>query len=354
MSVRVLPHASVAGRPAGRTAPGDDPAAPAHGGRRRIRDDARDGLAAAAVSLGGSIAVTLALAPAAPVAGMSYAAPPPAGDAGRDRRAAGPRAGRARAGPGRRHPRARRSRRGPAPAPARRPAWSGSTAIPQALALAAERLAPFGDRVTLVEAVYDELPEVLARLGRPRVQGILLDLGLSSLQIDDPERGFAYAYDAPLDMRMGRQELTAAEVLNTYAQGRPGPDPAQLRRGAVRRPDRRADRRRAGPGAVHDLRPAGAAAQRRGADEVAAQRRAPGQADLPGAADRGERRAGGPGVGAARARSPPWPSAAGSPCWRTTRSRTGWSSSCWPRVLGTAPRGTCRSCRPSWPRSCGC
>ena len=86
------------------------------------------------------------------------------------------------------------------------------------MALAAERLAPFGDRVTLVEAVYDELPEVLARLGRPRVQGILLDLGLSSLQIDDPERGFAYAYDAPLDMRMGRQELTAAQVLNTYAK----------------------------------------------------------------------------------------------------------------------------------------
>jgi 16S rRNA (cytosine1402-N4)-methyltransferase len=89
---------------------------------------------------------------------------------------------------------------------------------PQALALAGERLAPFGERVTLVEAVYDELPEVLARLGRPRVQGVLLDLGLSSLQIDDPERGFAYAYDAPLDMRMGQQELTAAQVLNTYAR----------------------------------------------------------------------------------------------------------------------------------------
>ena len=59
---------------------------------------------------------------------------------------------------------------------------------------------------------------MLARLGRRRVQGIVLDLGLSSLQIDDPERGFAYAYDAPLDMRMGRQELTAAAVVNTYAK----------------------------------------------------------------------------------------------------------------------------------------
>jgi len=68
------------------------------------------------------------------------------------------------------------------------------------------------------KAVYDELPAVLARLGRPKVQGILLDLGVSSLQIDDPGRGFAYAQDAPLDMRMGRQELTAAQVLNTYSR----------------------------------------------------------------------------------------------------------------------------------------
>jgi 16S rRNA (cytosine1402-N4)-methyltransferase len=89
---------------------------------------------------------------------------------------------------------------------------------PAALALAGQRLEPFADRITLVEAVYDELAEVLTRLGRSRVQGVLLDLGLSSLQIDDTSRGFAYAVDAPLDMRMdGRQELTAAEVVNTYS-----------------------------------------------------------------------------------------------------------------------------------------
>ena len=89
---------------------------------------------------------------------------------------------------------------------------------PQALSLAAERLAPFAGRTTLVEAVYDELPDVLADLGHPRIQGVLLDLGLSSLQIDEPERGFAYAVDAPLDMRMdGKQQLTAAEILNTYS-----------------------------------------------------------------------------------------------------------------------------------------
>ena len=89
---------------------------------------------------------------------------------------------------------------------------------PQALAIASERLAEFADRVTIVQATYDELPAVLARLGRPKVQGILLDLGISSLQIDDPERGFAYAQDAPLDMRMGPQDLTAAEILNSYSR----------------------------------------------------------------------------------------------------------------------------------------
>ena len=88
---------------------------------------------------------------------------------------------------------------------------------PQALALAGDRLAPHGDRVTLVRAVYDELPAVLARLGVPSVQGVLFDLGVSSLQLDAEERGFAYARDAPLDMRMSAGTgQTAADVLNTY------------------------------------------------------------------------------------------------------------------------------------------
>jgi 16S rRNA (cytosine1402-N4)-methyltransferase len=88
---------------------------------------------------------------------------------------------------------------------------------PEALALAAERLEPWADRVHLVHAVYDRVPEVLASLGLPPVQGVLLDLGVSSFQLDETRRGFSYAVDAPLDMRMdpagGR---TAADVLNTY------------------------------------------------------------------------------------------------------------------------------------------
>ncbi|MGQ0630205.1 MAG: 16S rRNA (cytosine(1402)-N(4))-methyltransferase RsmH [Sporichthyaceae bacterium] len=89
---------------------------------------------------------------------------------------------------------------------------------PAALQRSAVRLAPFGDRVQLVHAVYDELPEVLDRLGHPRVQGLLFDLGVSSMQLDLAERGFAYSQDAPLDMRMDpTRGLTAAEVLNTYA-----------------------------------------------------------------------------------------------------------------------------------------
>ncbi|GAB2454801.1 16S rRNA (cytosine(1402)-N(4))-methyltransferase RsmH [Xylanimonas ulmi] len=89
---------------------------------------------------------------------------------------------------------------------------------PQALRLAGERLARFGDRFTPVHAVYDEIGDVLADLGlRAGVQGVLMDLGVSSLQLDEAERGFAYAHDAPLDMRMDQTTgITAAEVLNTY------------------------------------------------------------------------------------------------------------------------------------------
>lgn len=90
---------------------------------------------------------------------------------------------------------------------------------PGALALAGERLSEFGDRVRLHHAAYHELPDVLAQENQRAVQAICLDLGLSSLQIDSVERGFAYATDAPLDMRMNsEQSLTAAEIVNTWPE----------------------------------------------------------------------------------------------------------------------------------------
>lgn len=90
---------------------------------------------------------------------------------------------------------------------------------PSALALSAERLARFGNRVHLVHAVYEEIQEVIEDLNINEVHGILLDLGVSSMQLDEPNRGFAYSYDAPLDMRMDSTGgKTAADVLNTYSE----------------------------------------------------------------------------------------------------------------------------------------
>jgi 16S rRNA (cytosine1402-N4)-methyltransferase len=72
-------------------------------------------------------------------------------------------------------------------------------------------------RVTLVHSFYDEIPAIVAAAGLDSVQGVLFDLGVSSPQLDDRERGFAYSYDAPLDMRMDQSaELTAEEIVNRY------------------------------------------------------------------------------------------------------------------------------------------
>jgi len=88
-----------------------------------------------------------------------------------------------------------------------------------ALALAGERLQPFGERVRFAHAVYDRIPDVLDDLGVPAVDGILFDLGVSSMQLDRDDRGFSYARDTALDMRMDPdEERTAADVLAEWSE----------------------------------------------------------------------------------------------------------------------------------------
>ncbi len=89
---------------------------------------------------------------------------------------------------------------------------------PVALKAAGERLAPYGDRVTLVHSNFCEIKQVLKDLEIEGVDGILLDLGVSSPQLDDGERGFSYMVDAPLDMRMNNEDsLSADTVVNTWS-----------------------------------------------------------------------------------------------------------------------------------------
>jgi 16S rRNA (cytosine1402-N4)-methyltransferase len=87
-----------------------------------------------------------------------------------------------------------------------------------AIDAARELLAPYAGRVTLVHARYDEIPAIVAATpGSPQIMGLLFDLGVSSPQLDEPARGFAYAQDAPLDMRMDRtKDGTAADIVNGY------------------------------------------------------------------------------------------------------------------------------------------
>ena len=95
----------------------------------------------------------------------------------------------------------------------------GMDVDPQALALARENLAPYGERARLIQASYSSLADTLREIGWDEVDGILLDLGLSSMQLDTPERGFSFQHDAPLDMRFDPASPTsAANLVNTLPQ----------------------------------------------------------------------------------------------------------------------------------------
>ena len=165
-----------------------------------------------------------------------------------------------------------------------------------ALERSRERLAPFGDRVTFVHAVYDEIPDVLADLGLDHVDGVLFDLGVSSHAARRPGARLRLRRGRPARHADGRHDGAHRRRRPQHLPGRgAGPDPQAVRRGAVRPADRGVGRPGARARAVHPVRAARRPDPGRHPRSRPSYRRPPRQAHLPGAAHRGQRRA----VGAA-------------------------------------------------------
>ena len=168
----------------------------------------------------------------------------------------------------------------------------------EALVLARERLVRFGDRFLGVHAVYDDIASVLSQHADGTAMAILFDLGVSSLQLDEPERGFAYRHDAPLDMRMDQSTRTdrgggPQHVPRTVSSpGSCGPTARSGSPAASRR-------RSSGRGSIgrSTPRPGSSRSSAPRSPPARSARGAPRQAHLPGAAHRGERRARGVGAG---------------------------------------------------------
>ena len=228
--------------------------------------------------------------------------------------------------------------------PTRSSRWSASTATQPRSRAAGTGWPASPARVHLVHAVYDRMPDVLEELGLyDGVDGVLFDLGVSSMQLDVAERGFAYAQDAPLDMRMDQDRgITAAEVVNEYSVADARAGAARVRRGAVRAADRAGHRPRAPRWRRCSRRPswpnwsasAIPAATRRHGGHPAKRTFQALRIEVNGELD------------ALRAAIPAaldaLRTAGGSWCCPTTRSRTGSSSKPSPRWPTTRPRRTCR------------
>ena len=116
---------------------------------------------------------------------------------------------------------------------------------PDAIQTATQRLAPY-PAAQVVDGDFKDIPQILQRLGIPKVDGILLDLGVSSRQLDTAERGFSYHFDSKLDMRMSQHGLSAYDVVNSYPEGGADPYFARVRRRKICRAHRL--RNRAGKG----------------------------------------------------------------------------------------------------------